>query len=154
MTKPKFSNSPAPYFLLFFIVLAFRTTGVIDWAWWWVAAPLWGGMLIDFCRASLMVGAMWEKDHLPKASKVNRTSKPDYDRLNPPIVDHILCDDGWTYQQLIDDEQWLHVGYIPTPTTKLGWLTYHIIHGLAMRYPLMSVIRYSFREAFFKEEGE
>lgn len=75
-------------------------------------------------------------------------NQADYDRLNPPIVEHILGDDGSIYQQLIDDKRWLNVGYIPTPTTKLGWLAYHIIHGLAMHYPLAAVISYSFRETF------
>lgn len=40
-------------------------------------------------------------------------------------------------------DEWLLVGAIPRPTTRLGWFTYHFIHGLAMRYPLRSVIAFS-----------
>lgn len=40
-------------------------------------------------------------------------------------------------------DEWIGVGYIPTPKTRLGWFTYHLIHGLAMRYPLRSVIAFS-----------
>jgi hypothetical protein len=58
-----------------------------------------------------------------------------YKRLNPPRE---LCID-WVD---IPDE-WISVGYIPTPRTRLGWFTYHLIHGLAMRYPLRSVIAFS-----------
>lgn len=61
----------------------------------------------------------------------------DFDRkaLNPPRE---LCID-WVE---VPDE-WISVGYIPTPQTRLGWFTYHLIHGLAMRYPLRSVIAFS-----------
>lgn len=40
-------------------------------------------------------------------------------------------------------EEWTFVGYIPTPQTRLGWFVYHIVHGLAMRYPLRSVIAFA-----------
>jgi hypothetical protein len=61
----------------------------------------------------------------------------DFDRksLNPPRE---LC----IHPPDIPDE-WISVGYIPTPKTRLGWFTYHMIHGLAMRYPLRSVIAFS-----------
>lgn len=29
----------------FFIFLTLKLLGKIDWSWWWVTAPLWGGML-------------------------------------------------------------------------------------------------------------
>lgn len=61
----------------------------------------------------------------------------DFDRkaLNPPRE---ICID-WVE---IPDK-WISVGYIPKPRTRLGWFTYHLIHGLAMRYPLRSVIAFS-----------
>lgn len=61
----------------------------------------------------------------------------DFDRkaMNPPRELNI----EWVE---VPDE-WLGVGYIPTPRTRLGWFTYHLIHGLAMRYPLRSVIAFS-----------
>lgn len=30
---------------LFIIFLILKLTKVIDWSWWWVTAPLWGGIL-------------------------------------------------------------------------------------------------------------
>lgn len=32
--------------LLFITFLVLKLTHVIDWSWWWVTAPLWGGVLI------------------------------------------------------------------------------------------------------------
>lgn len=52
------------------------------------------------------------------------------DRLNPP-PDTEECED------------WLTVGYIPRPATRLGWLFYHIVHGLWMRYPLHKVLGFA-----------
>ena len=31
---------------LFVIFLILKLTKVIDWSWWWVTAPLWGGILL------------------------------------------------------------------------------------------------------------
>ena len=32
--------------LLFIVFLVLKLTHVIDWSWWWVTAPLWGGIAI------------------------------------------------------------------------------------------------------------
>jgi len=32
--------------LLFVVFLVLKLTHVIDWSWWWVTAPLWGGFAI------------------------------------------------------------------------------------------------------------
>jgi len=32
--------------LLFIVFLVLKLTGVISWSWWWVTAPLWGGLAI------------------------------------------------------------------------------------------------------------
>ena len=32
--------------LLFITFLVLKLTHVIDWSWWWVTAPLWGGLAI------------------------------------------------------------------------------------------------------------
>ena len=34
--------------LLFIVFLVLKLTGVINWSWWWVTAPLWGGFAIFF----------------------------------------------------------------------------------------------------------
>ena len=33
-------------FLLFLTFLVLKLTGVITWSWWWVTAPLWGGVVV------------------------------------------------------------------------------------------------------------
>jgi xanthine/uracil permease len=35
--------------LLFLVFLVLKLTNVIDWSWWWVTAPLWGGLAIWGC---------------------------------------------------------------------------------------------------------
>jgi len=32
--------------LLFLVFLALKLTGTIAWSWWWVTAPLWGGLAL------------------------------------------------------------------------------------------------------------
>lgn len=34
--------------LLFITFLVLKLTEVIDWSWWWVTAPLWGGVALIF----------------------------------------------------------------------------------------------------------
>lgn len=31
---------------LFLVFLVLKLTHVIDWSWWWITAPLWGGFAI------------------------------------------------------------------------------------------------------------
>jgi phosphoglycerol transferase MdoB-like AlkP superfamily enzyme len=32
--------------LLFLVFLVLKLAGVISWSWWWVTAPLWGGVAL------------------------------------------------------------------------------------------------------------
>ena len=32
--------------LLFLVFLVLKLTNIIDWSWWWITAPLWGGFAI------------------------------------------------------------------------------------------------------------
>lgn len=32
--------------ILFLIFLVLKLTGYITWSWWWVTAPLWGGLAL------------------------------------------------------------------------------------------------------------
>ena len=32
--------------VLFIVFLILKLTHVIDWSWWWVTAPLWGGLAL------------------------------------------------------------------------------------------------------------
>ena len=34
--------------LMFLIFMTLKLTSVIDWSWWWVTAPLWGGFVLIF----------------------------------------------------------------------------------------------------------
>ena len=34
--------------LLFIALLVLKLTHVIDWSWWWITAPLWGGLALFF----------------------------------------------------------------------------------------------------------
>ena len=80
------------------------------------------------------------------------------ERLNPPTVDAYWVFDtepehvppgatGMLLEAPIDDPRWLPVGYIPTPTTVAGWFFYHLIHGIAMRYPLWKALLYALVES-------
>lgn len=41
------SNSSISFLsLLFLVFLILKLCGVIDWSWWWVKAPLWGGFAV------------------------------------------------------------------------------------------------------------
>ena len=51
-------------------------------------------------------------------------------RLNPP-------------PDTDERDEWLLVGHIPRPRTRLGWFCYHLVHGLWMRYPLRKVLGYA-----------
>ena len=54
----------------FIVFLVLKLTGTIDWSWWWVTAPLWGGwalvlgmILLAVILAAAFVGliAAWTK---------------------------------------------------------------------------------------------
>lgn len=39
--------------VLFLVFLVLKLTGVVVWSWWWVTAPLWGGVAIILVFAIL-----------------------------------------------------------------------------------------------------
>lgn len=41
--------------LLFLVFLVLKLTHVIDWSWWWITAPLWGGLALF--AVVLLIGA-------------------------------------------------------------------------------------------------
>ena len=45
---------------LFLVFLVLKLVGVIDWSWWWVTAPLWGGVAIciGFLLITLIIGTI------------------------------------------------------------------------------------------------
>ncbi len=51
--RPRRSRSRGIFGFLFLIFLILKLTGVIDWSWWWVTAPLWIGFALG--TASFML---------------------------------------------------------------------------------------------------
>jgi len=46
MSENKSSGGIGFFGLMFLIFMTLKLTNVIDWSWWWVTAPLWGGFAI------------------------------------------------------------------------------------------------------------
>ena len=46
--------------ILFLIFLVLKLCGVITWSWWWVTAPLWGGvaLILGILLAVVIIGAL------------------------------------------------------------------------------------------------
>lgn len=42
--------------LLGILFIGLKLTGVIDWSWWWVTAPLWGGFAFVVAAIILVIG--------------------------------------------------------------------------------------------------
>lgn len=40
--------------LLALLFIALKLTGYITWSWWWVLAPLWGGLLLVIAIAGVV----------------------------------------------------------------------------------------------------
>lgn len=40
----------------FIVFLVLKLTGTIDWSWWWVTAPLWGGFALVVGLVLLVLG--------------------------------------------------------------------------------------------------
>ena len=57
MSKASSSSGGIGFFgLLGILFIALKLTGYIDWSWWWVTAPLWGGLVLIF--AVLLVAVL------------------------------------------------------------------------------------------------
>lgn len=52
---------------------------------------------------------------------------------------------GRQWHEVPDDDRWLYLGIAPTPQTTWQTVRYHVLHGLIMRYPLLSVLRFAWR---------
>jgi len=73
----------------------------------------------------------------------------EYSNLNPPVIEIVEDENGKLYGECLSDDRWIEVGYIPTPSTRIGWFVYHFVHGLAMRYRFLPVLIFSIRNSFF-----
>jgi len=57
MSEKSSSSGGIGFFgLLGILFVALKLTGYIDWSWWWVTAPLWGGLVLIF--AVLLVAVL------------------------------------------------------------------------------------------------
>jgi len=56
---------------LFIVFLVLKLTNVIAWSWWWVSAPLWGGLALVLGIAAL-VAIGFGVAKLVKAAKLKR----------------------------------------------------------------------------------
>lgn len=54
-------------------------------------------------------------------------------------------ENGTQWCEILDDDNWMHLGYCPMPKTRWQWFVYHIAHGLLMRYPLWKILPYALK---------
>ena len=47
-TSSSSSSGIGVFGLLGVLFVALKLTGFIDWSWWWVTAPFWGGFALGF----------------------------------------------------------------------------------------------------------
>jgi hypothetical protein len=41
--------------LMFLILMTLKLTNYIDWSWWWVTVPLWGGFALIFIVTIIVI---------------------------------------------------------------------------------------------------
>lgn len=46
--------------LLFIVFLVLKLTGVINWSWWWITAPLWGSFAIGLVILAVIFMLFWK----------------------------------------------------------------------------------------------
>ena len=56
--KPLISWTISPMFILFLVFLILQLTGVINWSWWWITAPLWGPLALVI-GVSILIIPIW-----------------------------------------------------------------------------------------------
>lgn len=44
---------------LFLVLMTLKLTGYIDWSWWWITAPLWGGLALLIFILVIIIGLFW-----------------------------------------------------------------------------------------------
>lgn len=80
-------------------------------------------------------------------------TEEEQERFNPPQLYHTYDESSCRFGlEDASGQEWLPVGHIPLPTTRLGWFAYHLIHGLWMRYPLHKVVGFALFDRGYEEE--
>ena len=71
--------------LLGVVFVTLRLLGVIDWSWWWVTAPFWGGLALVLgilaviaIVAGLVLGVAWTMDLIAarRPGKAKKRARP------------------------------------------------------------------------------
>ena len=70
----------------------------------------------------------------------------DGNQFNPPYELRVAPDH-------VPDE-WVFVGLVPAPKTRLGWFVHHLLHGIAMGYPLKSIVAFSLLNTNVRRRNE
>lgn len=50
--------------LLAILFIGLKLGGVIDWSWWWVLAPLWGGLVLVVAIVAVVLAVGWALERL------------------------------------------------------------------------------------------
>ena len=56
------------------------------------------------------------------------------------------------YREVPRDPSWTFMGIAPTPKTTWQTIRYHVLHGLIMRYPILSILRFAWQNRHSFEE--
>ena len=59
-------------YALALVFITLKLTGFIDWSWWWVTAPLWGGAAVALTVAALFVLFRYIIQAIFRRKKANR----------------------------------------------------------------------------------
>ncbi len=59
MSESSSSSGIGFFGLLAVVFITLKLTGVITWSWWWVTAPLWGGLAFAVIGCIVVVGVLW-----------------------------------------------------------------------------------------------
>ena len=59
-------------YALALVFITLKLTGFIDWSWWWVTAPLWGGAAVGLTVVALFVLFRYIIPAIFRRKKANR----------------------------------------------------------------------------------
>lgn len=62
-----------------------------------------------------------------------------------PPREIFVDESGELWEKYIHDEKYISLGIAPRPQTRLQAIIYHVCHGLIMRYPLLDILVWSWR---------
>lgn len=80
---------------------------------------------------------------------------PQRQDIAKPMTETLRYQEAEWYKLPERDSGWLHLGVCPRPRTTWEVFTYHLCHGLLMRYPLREVLVFSWRQRHaFRDFGE